>query len=83
MGQPHVCRSVSSSNVSKANASDRSSEFLQRKMLAYMDRLLNANLNLDKEAFEILYWLLNRDLANDYVQTIRELIPEQKRPQRR
>ena len=48
-------------------------------MLTYMDRLLNANLNLDKEAFEILYWLLNRDLANDYVQTIRELIPEQKR----
>ncbi len=49
-------------------------------MLTYMNRLLNVDLNLDKEAFEILYWMLNRDLANDYVKTIKELVPEHKRP---
>ena len=80
MGQPHVCRSVSSSNVSKVDASDRSGEFLERKMLGYMCRLLNVNLSLDREAFDILYWMLNRDLGNDYVNTIRELVPEHKRP---
>ena len=71
---------IKPSTVSEVEFSDNSFAFLQTKMLTYMDRLLNANLNLDKEAFEILYWLLNRDLANDYVKTIKELIPEQKRP---
>ena len=69
------------STFSDTEVSDNSLAFLQKRMLTYMDRLLNANLNLDKEAFEILYWLLNRDLANDYFQTIKELIPEQKRQQ--
>ncbi len=73
-------RHIKPSTVSEVDVSDNSLAFLQTKMLMYMDRLLNANLNLNKEAYEILYWLLNRDLANDYVKTIKELIPEQKRP---
>jgi transitional endoplasmic reticulum ATPase len=73
-------RHIKPSTVSEVDISDNSLAFLQTKMLMYMDRLLNVNFNLDKEAFEILYWLLNRDLANDYFQTIKELIPEQKIP---
>ena len=74
----NCCANIST--VSDTKVSDNSLAFLQTKMLTYMDRLLNANLHLNKEAFEILYWLLNRDLANDYVQTIKDLIPEQKIP---
>jgi hypothetical protein len=73
----NCCANIST--VSDTKVSDNSLAFLQTKMLTYMDRLLNANLNLNKEAFEILYWLLSRDLANDYVKAIKELIPEQKR----
>ncbi len=79
MGLVNANRHIKPSTVSEVEFSDNSLAFLQTKMLMYMDRLLNVNFNLDKEAFEILYWLLNRDLANDYVQTIKELIPEQKR----
>jgi len=74
-------RHIKPSTVSDVEFSENSFAFLQKKMLTYMDRLLNANLNLDKEAFQILYWLLNRDLCSDYVNTIKELIPEQKRLQ--
>ena len=80
MGLVNANRHIKPSTVSEVEFSDNSFAFLRTKMLTYMDRLLNANLNLDKEAFEILYWLLNRDLANDYVQTIKELIPEQQIP---
>ena len=83
MGLVNANRHIKPSTVSEVEFSDNSFAFLQTKMLTYMDRLLNANLNLNKEAFEILYWLLNRDLANDYVKTIKELIPEQKILQRR
>ncbi len=80
MGLMNANRPVIPSTVSEVEVSDNSLAFLQTKMLTYMDRLLNANLNLNKEAFEILYWLLNRDLANDYVKTIRGLIPGKKIP---
>ena len=81
MRQSQACQSVSSLKVSKVDVSDNSFEFLQRKMLVYMWRLLNANFNLNRDAFDFLYWLLNSDLANDYLNTIRELVPENKRPQ--
>ncbi|MCL5126369.1 MAG: ATP-binding protein [Deltaproteobacteria bacterium] len=80
MGLMKANRTVKPSTGSGVDVSDNSYAFLQKKMMTYMDRLLNANLNLDREAFEILYWLLNHDFANDYVQTIKDLIPEQKRP---
>ena len=44
-----------------------------------MDRLLKANLNLDKEAFEFLHFALSRELSADYFKTIKELVPEQRR----
>ena len=81
MRQSQACQSLSSLKVSKVDVSDNSFEFLQRKMLIYMWRLLNANFNLNREAFDFLYWLLGSELANDYVKTIRELVPEQKRPE--
>jgi len=67
------------SNISEVDVPDNSLAFLQKKMLTYMDRLLKANLKLGKEAFEFFYWLVNRDLAADYVKIINELVPEQKR----
>jgi transitional endoplasmic reticulum ATPase len=80
MGLVHANRHIKPSTVSEVEFFENSFAFLQKKMLTYMDRLLNANLNLDKEAFQILYWLLNRVLCSDYVKTIKELLPEQKRP---
>ncbi|MEI7451304.1 MAG: hypothetical protein WCJ75_16975 [Desulfomonile sp.] len=44
-----------------------------------MDRLLKANLNLDKEAFEFLHFALNQELAADYFKSIKEMVPEQRR----
>ena len=70
---------VKLSNISEVDIPDNSLAFLQKKMLTYMDRLLKANLKLGKEALEFFYWLVNRDLAADYVKTIKELVPEQKR----
>ena len=70
---------VKLSNISEVDVPDNSLAFLQKKMLTYMDRLLKANLKLGKEAFEFFYWLVNRDLAADYVKIINELVPEQKR----
>jgi ATPase family associated with various cellular activities (AAA) len=81
MRQSNAYRSGSSSTVSGVYVSDNSFEFLQKKMLTYMGRLLKVNLNLDKEAFDVLYWLLGPNLANNYLKTIKELIPEQKRPE--
>ncbi len=81
MRQSQACQSVSSLKVSKVDVSDNSFEFLQRKMLIYMWRLLNANFNLNRDAFDFFYWLLGSDLSNDYLNTIRELVPENKRPQ--
>ena len=43
-----------------------------------MDRLLKANLNLDKEAFEFLHFVLNQELAADYFKSIKEMVPEQR-----
>jgi len=81
MRQSQACQSVSSLKVSKVDVSDNSFEFLQRKMLIYMWRLLNANFNLNRDAFDFFYWLIGSDLSNDYLNTIRELVPENKRPQ--
>ena len=67
MGLMNANRTVIPSTVSEVDVSDNSSAFSQMKMLTYMDRLLNANHDLDKEAFEFLYWMLNRDLAASYV----------------
>ncbi len=50
-------------------------------MLTYMDRLLEANLNLDREAFEFLHWLLKPNLASNLVRTLRELTPAERRQQ--
>ena len=80
MTQSHAFSSVSSLNVPEVDLPDKSFEFLQKRMLTYMSRLLKVDLDLDKEFFGVLYWMLNRDLANDYVKTIKDLIPEQKRP---
>ncbi len=80
MTQSHAFSSVSSLNVPEVDVPDKSFEFLQKRMLTYMSRLLKVDLDLDKEFFGVLYWMLNRDLANDYVKTIKELIPEHKRP---
>ena len=70
---------VKLSNISEVDVPDNSLAFLQKRMLTYMDRLLKANLNIGKEALEFFFWLVNRDLAADYVRTIKELVPEQKR----
>ena len=72
-------RPVNLLNISEVDVPDNSLAFLQRKMLTYMDRLFKANLTLDKEALEFFYWLVNRDLAADYVRTIKELAPEKSR----
>ncbi len=66
-------------NISEVDVPDNSLAFLQKKTLTYMDRLIKANLTLGKEALEFFYWLVNRDLAADYVRTIKEMLPEQKR----
>jgi transitional endoplasmic reticulum ATPase len=79
MFQPQACWSASSFNVFKVDTSDNSSDFLQRKMLTYTWRLLNVNLNFDREVFNFLYWLIRSELANDYVKTIRVMVPEHKR----
>ncbi len=80
MGLTYANRRVKTSTVSDTEVSDNSLAFLQRRMLTYMDRLLNANLNLNKEALRILQWLLNRDLCSDYVKTIQKLVPKQNKP---
>ncbi len=71
-------RPVKPLTVSQVEVTDNSLAFLQKKTLTYIDRLLMTNRNLDKEIFEIIYWLLNRDLANDYFETIKKLIPKEK-----
>jgi transitional endoplasmic reticulum ATPase len=79
MGLINANRPVKLSNISAVDVPDNSLAFLQKKMLTYMDRLIKANLTLGKEALEFFYWLVNRDLAADYVRTIKEMLPEQKR----
>ncbi len=71
MGLINANRPVKLSNISAVDVPDNSLAFLQRKMLTYMDRLLKANLNIGKEALEFFYWLVNRDLAADYVRQSR------------
>ena len=77
--QPHAYLSASPSSVSQVEVCDNSLAFLQRRMLTYMDRLLKANLNLDKEAFEFLHFVLSQELATEYFKSIKELVPEQRR----
>ena len=79
MRRPHAYRSENSFTGSQIEAGDNSLAYLQIKMLTYIDRLLKVDLNLDREVFDIIYWVLNRDLAGDYVSAIKELIPEKKR----
>ena len=78
MGLMNANHPVKPSNGSQVEVFDNSLAFLQKKTLTYIDRLLMANRNFDKEIFEIIYWLLNRDLANNYFETIQKLIPKEK-----
>ena len=80
MRQSLACQSLISLNISEVEVSDNSFDYLQRKMLIYTWRLLHRNFNLNRETFDFLYWLIGSELANDYVETIRELVPEHKRP---
>jgi transitional endoplasmic reticulum ATPase len=70
-----------SNHVPDVHASDNSSAFFLRKMITYMDRLLASNHDLDKEAFDFLYFILNRDLAASYVNSIKDLAPNAKQPE--
>lgn len=58
MTQPQSYLSVNSLNVPEVDVSDRSFEFLQKRMMTYMSRLLKVDLDLDKEFFGVLYWML-------------------------
>jgi hypothetical protein len=59
---------------------DNSSAFFQTRMLIYMDRLLDANLDLNKEALEFIFFILNPELATNYYKSIKNLLPPKKNP---
>ncbi len=67
MGQIQSHQSTISNHAPDVHVSDNSSAFFRKKMITYMDRLLASNHDLDKEAFDFLYFILNRDLVASYV----------------
>ncbi len=81
MGQIQSHQSTISNHAPDVHVSDNSSAFFHKKMITYMDRLLGSNHELDKEAFDFLYFVLNRDLAASYVNSIKDLAPKVKQPE--
>ncbi len=57
MRRPRAYRSANSFTGSQIEAGDNSLAYLQIKMLTYIDRLLKVDLNLDREVFDIIYWV--------------------------
>ena len=72
---------VDAKSILDTDGNENSSTFVHKKMLTYMDRLLEGNLELGREAFEFLHFCLNHDLAAELLNSIMKLLPPTKLPE--
>jgi len=77
-GLSHDAKSLFGSSVTKGP--DHSHAFLQMKMLAYMDRILGTNRDMDAETFQALLWMFGHECSAVYLETIANIVPEEERP---
>ncbi len=80
MGRHGRRRAENSFGFPLVTVSDNSEAFLRSRLMTYMQRVMNQNLELDEDIFEALYWMLGRESCLNYLQSIAKLVPDRECP---